>query len=349
VPRVPQPVLGERALNRALLARQSLLERAAVSVPRALELMGGLQDQYAPSGYVGLWSRVAGFARDDLTRALERKTVVQATLMRATIHLVSRRDFWPIAEAVAGPLLEWWFRSTKREGDRAALRRIDRRACRLLADGPRRRSEIIEALGLDASTWAGVGLFTPTVRVPPSGTWERRRADLYACAHDWIGPSTSDPRSGTALLVRRYVAAFGPSAPKDIASFTSLPAATVGDALDGLTLRRFRAEDGAELVDLPRAPRPAPDAPAPVRFLPTWDATLLVHARRTQIVPERYRSQVFHVKLPQSVPVFLVDGQVAGTWRYDGSRVMTSAFEPLPRTVRRQVEEEAALLGAFHA
>ena len=180
--------LSEQHLNRALLARQMLLERAPVSVPRALERMGTLQNQYAPSGYVGLWSRVAGFQRGHLTRALERRQVVQGTLMRATIHLVSRRDYWPLQRAVEEPLLEWWFRTTKRHDDREQLRAIDRRARKLLSASPLRRSEIVRTLGLDAADWAGVALWTAAVRVPPSGTWEQRRADLYANAADWIGP-----------------------------------------------------------------------------------------------------------------------------------------------------------------
>ena len=115
---MPSPrELTERELNRALLARQLLLERARVPIPRSLERMCGLQDQYAPGGYIGLWTRLDGFQRDDLTRALERRSVVQATLMRATIHLVSRRDFWPFAIAIDEPLREWWFRATKRRGD----------------------------------------------------------------------------------------------------------------------------------------------------------------------------------------------------------------------------------------
>ena len=194
-----------------------------------------------------------------------------------------------------------------------------------------------------------MGLWTPLVRVPPSGTWEQRRADLYATADAWIGPSTSTPAAGAAHLVRRYLAAFGPASAKDVQSFTGLAATTVREAIEGIPIRRFRTEDGGELLDVPRAPLPDPATPAPVRFLPTWDATLLVHARRTQILPERFRSEIFDVKTPHSVPTFLVHGHVAGTWRFEGGRVTTTAFEPLPRAVRRELAEEAARLAAFHA
>jgi len=120
-------------------------------------------------------------------------------------------------------------------------------------------------------------------------------------------------------------------------------------AVERLAPRRFRDERGAELVDLPRAPLPDPATPAPVRFLPTWDATLLVHARRTQVLPERFRPLVFSTKTPHSVPTFLVDGQVAGTWRHEHGRVVTQSFEPLPAAAGREVAGEAERLAAFLA
>jgi Winged helix DNA-binding domain len=347
---MPTPrVLTQPELNRALLARQLLLDRIRIPLPRALERMCGLQDQYAPSGYIGLWTRVAGFERDDLTRALERRAVIQATLMRATIHLVSRRDYWPFALAIDEPLREWWFRATKRGDERRRLRAIDARGRRLLAAGPRRKKEILEALDLPASDFVGVGLWTQLVRMPPSGTWDQRRADLYGLAEPWAGPPNATVEQGRELLVRRYVAAFGPASRADIATFTGLPLTTLDGVLRRLPLLAFRTEDNEPLLDVRGAPLPPSDTPAPVRFLPTWDAALLVHARRTQILPERFRSQIFNTKMPQSIGTFLVDGQVAGSWRHDGSRVTTSPFEPLPRAARRDVELEAAALAAFHA
>lgn len=341
--------LTERELNRALLARQMLLERAAVPLPRALERMGSLQNQYAPSGYIGLWSRVAGFKRADLTRALERRGVVQGTLMRATIHLVSRRDYWPVMTAIDEPLRDWWFRVSKRRNEQRRLRAIDRRARDLLADGPLRRSEIRSALGLSAADWAGVGLYTPLLRVPPAGTWEQRRADRYAVAEDWIGPVSATAEPGRELLVRRYLGAFGPASRKDIASFTGLPTALLAPVIERLPLRTFRDEAGGELFDVRGAPLPEADALAPVRFLPTFDATLMVHARRTQILPERFRPLIFHTKNPQSAPTFLVDGQVAGTWKHEAGAIALQPFEPLPSTIRRELENEAVGLAALHA
>jgi len=347
---MPSPrVLTQPELNRALLARQLLLERATVPIPRALERMCGLQSQYAPSGYVGLWTRLEGMQRDDLTRALERRTVIQATLMRATIHLVSRRDFWPMATAIDEPLREWWFRATKRRPEAKRLRAIDRRSRSMLGKGPKRKKEILDTLDIPASDFAGVGLWTQLVRVPPSGTWESRRADLYGLAETWVGPRDATAEEGQALLIRRYLAAFGPASRADIATFTGLPLPTIDAVIDRLPLRMFRTEDDQKLFDVRGAPLPPADTSAPVRFLPTFDATLLAHARRTQILPERFRSMIFSTKMPQSIGTFLVDGQVAGTWRADAGRVTTKAFEPLPKGARREVEHEAAALTAFVA
>jgi hypothetical protein len=313
--------LSTRELNRALLKRQLLLDRARLSLPRALERMGGLQAQYAPSMYIGLWSRLHGFERGALTRALERRTVVQATLLRSTIHLVSRRDYWPWAIAVNASRREHWLRVARDAPRDAEMIAAAERLYEALDGGTMRRAEVEALIGKRAAQ--AINLWLNLVRAPPSGTWERRRADLYAAARDWLGPppAGADEAAGLELLVRRYLAAFGPATRADLASWSGVPAPQLEPALAAVPLRRFRSEDGAELVDLPRAPLPPADTPAPVRFLPTWDATLLVHARRTQILPEEHRPRIFHTKTPQSVPTFLVDGAVAGTWRYDGGRV----------------------------
>ena len=343
---VPVRILTERELNRALLARQLLLERTRMSVARAVEQVGGLQSQYAPSAYVGLWSRVAAFRREDLTRALEARRVVQGTLMRVTIHIVSARDYWPMTLAIRGPRRESWLRQARVQADARKMEAIAKRVRAQLAKGPRKRDEIDEQLS--AQEWNGAGLWVDLVRVPPSGTWERRRADLYGLAEEWLGPPRdSTPEDGLELLVRRYLGAFGPAPVSDIANWAGLSAAEVAGTLGGL--RRFRDEQGRELVDLPRAPLPDPDTPAPVRFLPTWDATLLVHARRTGILPERFRPLVFSTKTPHSVSTFLVDGRVAGTWRYADGRVVVEPFERLPRAARGELEAEADLLASFHA
>jgi hypothetical protein len=343
-------VLTQRELNRALLARQLLLERARLSLPRALEQMGGVQAQYAPSMYIGLWSRVAELTRDRLTRELERRTVVQGTLMRATIHLVAVRDYWPFAVAIRRARREWWLRVHRNDPSAQELEETAARVRDYLRGGPRRQKEIVEFVGgLDPRRWNGVGLFVDLVRAPPSGTWDQRRADLYAAAEDWLGAADVTPDEGVEHLVRRYLGAFGPATRNDISDWAGLAVSELAPALARLKLRRFRSEGGDELLDLPRAPLPDPDTPAPVRFLPTWDATLLVHARRTGILPEKYRPLVFNTKTPHSVSTFLVDGEVAGTWRYERGRVTLDPFAPLARAARRELEQEGERLAAFHA
>ena len=335
-------VLTQRALNRALLARQLLLERARLPIPRALERIGGIQNQYAPSGYVGLWARLVDVERPALTRALERRTAVQGTLMRVTIHLVSAREFWLFAMGVRQARREWWLR--QRKVDARELEHGAERLRAALADGPRS----VKELGDLASGFVGnASLWVDLVRVPPSGTWERRRADLLALAEDWLGPCDVTEEAGVEHLVRSYLRAFGPGAPRDVASWAGVPVGAVASAIERLDLRRVRDEQGRLLHDLPRAPLPDPETPAPVRFLPHWDASLLVHARRTGVLPEHHRERVFSTKNPHSVGTFLVDGAVAGSWREEQGRVVLEAFEPLPSSVVREVEGEAERLEAF--
>jgi hypothetical protein len=342
-------ILSPRELNRALLARQLLLGRARSPLPRALERIGGIQAQYAPSMYIGLWSRLEGFERDDLTRALERRSVVQGTLMRVTIHLVSAGDYWPFTVAVRKPRREQWLRARPGGPGARSLSAAAKRLRRRLADGPLQRKEIDELVGRGAVGVNGVGMWVDLVRVPPSGTWERRRADLYASAEEWLGPPEATEGEGVELLVRRYLAGFGPATSNDIAVYTGLPPKAIAPVLERLRLRRFRTEDGEELLDLPRAPLPDPDTPAPVRFLPVWDSTLLVHARRTGILPEEYRPKVFNARTPQSVNTFLVDGAVAGMWKSDRGGVRMEPFRRLDRSTRRELDDEAGRLAALHA
>jgi hypothetical protein len=339
---VTERVLSARELNRSVLARQLLLERARLPIHRAVERIAGLQTQYAPSAYVGLWTRLENFDRDALTRALERRSVVQATLMRSTIHIVSRTDFWPLAVAVRRAQQEWYLKLQK---GRVNVRDLERRAARLraaLAEGPKSRAE----LGELASGWAGS--WGELVRVPPSGTWERRRADLFAFAEDWIGPADVSEEDALVHLVRRYLSAFGPASRADIGSWAHLPITWLKPALDRLELRRFRDEAGKELIDLPRRRLPDPETLAPVRFLPHWDANLLAHARRAQILPEEYRERVFSTKSPFSVGTVLVDGQVAGAWSVQNGRIVVEPYERLTRSVQKDVDEEAERLTAFH-
>jgi hypothetical protein len=342
---VAERTLTQRELNRAVLARQLLLERARMPIPRALERMAGVQNQYAPNAYIRLWSCLEGFRRDDLTRALERRTVVNATLMRSTIHVVSRRDFWPFAVAIRAAQREWWLRVHKPRLDELELEATAKKLRALLASGPRRHDELAEVVGRG---WGMAGPWLELVRVPPAGTWEQRRAHLYQTAEEWIGEEDVTPHDALDRLVKRYLGAFGPAPAADIATWAHVPARHLAPALERLRLRRFRDEAGKELLDVPRGPLPDPETPAPVRFLPTWDAVLLVHARRSGILPEPYRPFVFDTKTPHSVGTFLVDGAVAGTWKLDGGAVRTAQFARLDRRTAKQVAGEAERLTELH-
>jgi Winged helix DNA-binding domain len=258
--------------------------------------------------------------------------------------VVSHSDYWPLVIAIREERRAWSLnvqRIEEREVRRAAegLRHF-------LAGDPRTQREIAAA-GL----WvAGVGSWTELVRIPPSGTWERRRADLYGLADEWVGPEPELAEvDARRHLVRRYLGAFGPARAKDIAKWAGMRVGALAEAIAGMRLRRFRDESGGRLLDLPRASAAAGRDRAPVRFLPTWDATLLVHARRTGILDEGHRKRIFHIQNPQSERTFLVGGTVAGAWRHENGRIRLEPFERVPKGARAELEDEAERLAAFHA
>jgi hypothetical protein len=309
--------------------------------------VAGLQTQYAPSGYIGLWTRLARFELPHLTRALEQKRAVQGTLMRTTIHVVSARDYWLFADGVGPSREAHWLRVNRAQGDMSAVRE------RLRAELRGRvwhRKEVDELLRSHGSTiWHGA--WVELVRVPPSGTWERRRADLYRLAEEWIDRAPAGEEKGIEHLLRRYLGGFGPGTANEAANWAGVPVTAMKEAAERLRLRRFRNEEGKVLLDLPRAPLPGGNTPAPIRFLPTWDATLLVHARRTLILPEHHRPRIFNTKSPQSFATFLVDGQVAGVWRWERvgekATLVVEPFERLPRGAAGELRDEAARLVRF--
>jgi hypothetical protein len=314
--------------------------------------MGGIQMQYAPSGYIGLWSRMRDFTRPMLTQALTDRRVVQGTMMRGTIHTVSAADYWPMMAGIGRVNREWFSKAQA-----AAMAGTDMKAVAAavrgeLADGPLRQAELAERLqsrGFPRSVLTWAGLWVEIVRVPPSGTWERRRADLYGLAADWIPRVEVSEDDGIELLVRRYLGAFGPAALKDVASWMGLSASQMRHVAGRMELRRdLRDGDGRALVDLPDAPLPDPETPAPVRFIGTWEAILLVHARRTAVLPEAFRPTIFNTKVPHSFNTVLVDGQVAATWKVVDDEVEVMPLRPLSAGERRAVDEGAHRLWEFH-
>jgi hypothetical protein len=275
--------------------------------------------------------------------------------MRSTIHLVSARDYWPFAEAIRRDQREWWDRVHGRMIGDVDIAAASDRVREALADGPLKRDallDVVRPFAPDRPTALWNGIDVDFVRVPPSGTWERRRADLYVTSESWLGAPAISVEDALDHLLRRYLGGFGPAPLTDAADWAGVNVKTLRPSTERIRLRPFRDEQGRDLLDLPRAPLPAADTRAPVRFLPVWDATLLVHARRTLILPEEYRPLIFNTKTPHSFSTFLVDGAVAGTWRVerlrDRATLTLTPCEPLPRGALRDLREEADALLRFH-
>ncbi len=344
-------VLTDDELLRSLLARQLLIEPGDLTPERAVERLAGLQTQNAPSGYIGLFSRLSAFARGDLTDALSAGRVVQAWAMRSTIHMVSPRDYRTFMTAVRPAQRVNWLRvlpeitGEHMTAGAAVLREY-------LSDGPRRQAEIAARLaeeGLPKRVFPAVQHWVDLVRVPPAGTWDTPRAHVYGLASTWLRQPGAGPdeTAARAALVTRYLRAFGPASVPDVARFPGWNVTETRAVLDDLDLRRFRDERGTELVDVRRAPLPPADTPVPVRFLGPFDAVLLLgHAARARIVPAEHRERLFSVTMPRSTPSFLVDGRIAGTWTHRDGRVEVTPFVELPARVARDVREEAERLEA---
>jgi hypothetical protein len=269
-------VLTRRELNRALLARQLLLERAPMPVTRAVERLAGLQAQYTPSPYLALAARVEGFERDELTRALERRKVVKALLMRGTLHLVTPRDFWAFSTARRSLGAGSWPTSYEQ---RMPQRRITELATALageLRTGSRTLAEVRALLEPHATgnitpalLWRRVQGHAAIVHAPPSGTWGYHGDGVYDAAEAAIGGGRPSADEACARLIRAYLRAFGPATREDLAQWAGLQRlGPVRPALDRLRLRRFLDEQGRTLYDLPGAPLPDPGAPAPPRLVP---------------------------------------------------------------------------------
>ena len=332
-----------RDLNRATLARQLLLERRRLSVVAALERLAGLQAQWAPAPYVGLWTRVEAFRRETLERALLRRHAVRAVLMRGTVHLVSHRDYGLLGSAVALP--SWVTPASAELAERVHDSLLE------FGREPRTRAEVmawlLETHGVDHDGSAGLWYALRTVgritHAPESGTWKQPRETRYVLIdHERVASLPA-----RAHLVRRYLGAFGPATRADLAEWSGLRVRDFEPALAALEpLRRFQDERGRELLDLPRAPLPGGDSPAPVRFLPRYDNLVLSHADRTRVIADEHRRTVIHGG-GMVEATFLVDGFVAGLWRVEAGRVRLEPFAPLLRPWRREVEEEAARLEAW--
>jgi winged helix DNA-binding protein len=339
-------VLTLRELNRATLARQLLLQRKRIGVLATIERLAGMQAQWPPSPYIGLWSRVEGFKRELLERAVRAGDVVKPTVMRGTLHLVTARDY-PLFWAALRDMPTWYGEEHLAHAERA-LKRV-----RALAESAPLAHKDAVALLMDEGheeqdarrIFHALRRRAHLLHAGESALWRGRPTAVFTA---YPAPAEVEVLAARIELVRRYLAAFGPASRADIADWSGLRVSDFAAALDGLEpLRRFRDDKGRELLDLPRAPLPTPDTPAPVRFLPKWDNVLLAHADRRRVLPDELRKTVI-AKNGDVTQTFLVDGVVAGSWTYDANGTVTvEPYAPLPRTARREVADEAARLEAW--
>jgi hypothetical protein len=342
---VAEGVLTLRELNRATLARQFLLERKRLSPVAVIERLVGMQAQWPSAPYVGIWTRTTGFRREALERKLASAAVVKATVMRQTLHLVTLRDYALLRAALSETNFPW---------QTSDARRLAPSVRALAASGPVTTAEALAHLkqehgltGLQARrAWRAARVRAHLLHHHETALWRGRPEGRFVALEE---PDAHDPTEARAEILRRYLAAFGPASRRDIALWSMMHVPELERALERLEpLRRFRDEHGRELLDVPRAPLPDVETPAPVRFLPKWDNVLLAFADRTRVLPEQYRKMVIRMN-GDVAQTFLVDGFVAGIWRVEKGRIVVEPFASLSRSVQRELKEEAGRLEAFLA
>lgn len=351
--------LTRRALNRALLARQLLLDRHPLDAASAIEHLAGMQAQEPQAPYLGLWARLDPFDPRELAGLIATRQAVRGSLMRATIHLVTARD-WHWFRPLLAPVLVRLYTGSQFSKAAAAAgadpELLTGFARELLAEKPRSRAELGPLLAqrwpeADPAALAYAATITePLIQVPPRGLWRQGGAARWTTATAWLGPPPDDKPPGDKppadALIPRYLAAFGPATVADIRAWSGLTrlAEAVNRQRDKLV--SYRDEEGRELFDVPGAPLPDPGTPAPARFLPPFDNAILSHADRSRIVDPGHREFISRDRLLRT---FLVDGFVAGTWQLDGGALHIRPLHPLPASQRDAVAAEAGRLLAFLA
>ena len=350
----PDGVLGQRALNRATLERQMLLRRWKMPAEEAIEHLVGLQSQAPNPPYVGLWTRLEGFHPEELARLILDRRAVRIALMRNTVHLVSARDCLALRPLVQ-PVLERGLYASR--AHRAGLEGLDIEALvaagsALLEEKPRTAKELGELLrerwtDHDAASLArAIRHLVPLIQVPPRGIWGESGQAAHTTVEAWLGRPL-DSESSLDEMVVRYLGAFGPATVKDVQVWSGLT--RLGEVFERLRprLRVFRDEHGKELFDLPDAPRPSPDAPAPPRFLPEFDNLILSYADRARVIANDHR-RVIAARNGMVPAVVLVDGFVRGTWKIEKTRraatLVIEPFESLPKKERDDLVEEGERL-----
>jgi hypothetical protein len=344
-------VLTRRELNRALLQRQLLLRRESLTAIKAVERLGGLQAQWTPSPYLSLWCRLEGFELDELTRALRGRRLVKALLQRGTLHIVTPGDYWAISTArreLGGAL---WPPSYEALVPKARLAELARLMVAELEAGERTFKEMRALLEPHAK-----GVATPTylwrriqgqasiVHVPPSGIWGYGGHGVYAAAAARLKGEPPPAQQAFDHIVRRYLGAYGPATKQDIAQWAGIPRLKpIAESLERLAVRTFGDERGRLLYDLPRAPLPAAETPAPARLVPRFDNLVLSHADRSRILGDIPPSRIVTNNGLVHATI-LVDGFVAGTWQLERGRVVLEPFERLDAGTRRALKDEAQRL-----
>ena len=354
-PSQPAEVLDRRALNRAFLARQLLLSRHTMAAETALEHLVGLQAQAPFPPYYGLWTRLENFRATELAGLLTGRKAVRVALMRGTVHLVTAADCRTLRPCVQ-PFLERSLTTTfAKELSGLDPAKVAAAGRELLEEAPHTVGDLTAALRM---TWpdhpAGalsnvVRSLLPVVQIPPRGVWGQSGQPTYAMAEDWLG-TPLDPEPDLDALVLRYLAAFGPATVKDIQAWSGLTRLRAVTERLRPRLVSLRAEDGSELLDLPGAPRPGADEPAPVRYLAPYDNAILSHADRTRIISDEHRKAIAtkNAVIPGTI---LVDGFVAGAWRVDRVRASTTLdvqlFTPVSKRRRAELVKEGERLLLF--
>lgn len=347
-----RPILSPRALNRAFLQRQMLLQRRDLPAEGTIEHLVGMQAQEPQAPYIGLWARIERFRPEELSGLIADHRAVRTGLMRSTIHIVSACDcatLWPLM----APVLARNFRGSQFS---KAIAGVDidellRYGRELIAQQPRTRAELGPLL---ADRWPGfdpvslanaVSLLTPIVQVPPRGLWRQSGQARWTTAEAWLARELGENPSLSEVILR-YLAAFGPATVNDIQAWCGLT--RLRDVTYQLKdqLHTLADENGRELLDVPDGPLPDPDTPAPPRFLASFDNAILAHHDRSRIIAPQHRPAIYTDRLMRT---FLLDGFVAGTWRIDNDTLLIKPIAPLHKNDRSALTDEAERLLAFAA
>ena len=352
-------VVGRRALNRALLERQMLLRRWDLPAAEAIERLVGMQAQAPIPPYFGLWTRLDRFQPEELARLITDRAVVRIALMRATVHLVTARDCLAIRPVVQSVFERDLYGNSSRGRNITGLdlEAVATAGRALVEERPRTAKELGALLGdrwpdRDPAALAyTVRCLLPLVQVPPRGIWGAGGQTTHTTAEAWLGQPLA-VETGPEPIILRYLGAFGPATVNDVQVWSGLT--RLREVIERLRpgLITLRDENGAELFDLPEAPRPDGELPAPVRFLPEFDNLILSHADRMRVIADEHRRRIASKNgmVPGTV---LVDGFVRGTWRITRTRgsatLHIAPFEPLAPPDRTALTEEGARLLAFAA